>query len=106
MAPEDELSAVLGYTCHLVHMISKYLSVQLRYRLICHNSRSGIQDDRALLYPLFYGRNVDREQFERGFTLLQRNVDCICRERDLVVAPKLHILGKLKRIYEHVIDGY
>ncbi len=106
MAPEDELSAVLGYTCHLVHMISKYLSVQLRYRLICHNSRSGIQDDRALLYPLFYGRNVDREQFERGFTLLQRNVDCVCRERDLVVAPKIHILGKLKRILEHVVDGY
>lgn len=106
MAPEEELSAVLGYTCHLVHMLSKYLSVQLRYRLLCHNSKSGIQDDRAILYPLFYGRNVDREQFEHGFTLLQRNVDFFCRDRELSVAPKLHILGKLKRVCEHVIDGY
>jgi hypothetical protein len=107
-ASEEDLSAALGYLCHLIHMLSKYLAIQLRYRLMCHNSRSGIQDDRAILYPLFLQSRTaaERDQFEHGILLLHRNVECLLRDRDICVSPKLHILGKVKRLYEHVVEGY
>jgi hypothetical protein len=102
---EDELSAALGYSCHAVHMLSKYLVIQLRYRLLCHNSRSGIQDDRAILYPLFQGRSVEHDQLEHGVKLLHRNVDCICGERGITVSPNMHLLQKVNRIYQLLMEG-
>lgn len=105
---EEDLSAALGYLCHLIHMLSKYLAIQLRYRLFCHNSRSGIQDDKAVLYPLFLQSRTaaERDLVEHGIGLLHRNVESILRDQNVEVSPSLHILGKVKRIYEHLKDGY
>jgi len=44
--------------------------------------------------------------FETGFSLLGRNVDFLCETRSIKIAHKLHVLAKIKRIYECVIDGY
>jgi hypothetical protein len=56
IVPEEELTAASGFTCHLLFMLSKYLSVNLRHRLFCKSSRSAIQQDgggTAIVYPLF-----------------------------------------------------
>lgn len=104
--PEDVVSAALGFLCHLVHLMSKYLGVHLRYRLHCQSSRSAIQDERAATYPLFQGRPMEREQLEYGIHLLDKNIECICRARGIRLSPKLHILAKTMLIYENVIEGY
>lgn len=103
---EEEVSASLGYLAHLVAMMSKYLAVQLRYRLHCNSSRSAIQDERAAAFPLFQGRTVERAQLEYGVRLLDRNVECICRSKGIRLPPKAHVLAKVKRVYEFVIDGF
>jgi hypothetical protein len=103
---EEEVSAALGYLAHLVAMMSKYLAVPLRYRLHCNSSRSAIQDDRAAAFPLFQGRTVERGQLEYGVRLLDRNVECICRNKGIRLPAKAHVLAKVKRVYEYIIDGF
>jgi hypothetical protein len=44
---DDDVLAALGYRCHAVYMLSVYLDVHLRYRLLCHSSRSSIVDIHA-----------------------------------------------------------
>jgi hypothetical protein len=103
---DEECFAALGYLCHLLIMMGKYLSVQYRYRMYYQASRSAIQNDWAKVFPLFMGRNIERDQFEQGVRLLSSNVDCLVKVRNIRVSPQLHILGKVKRVLEHVIDGY
>jgi len=124
--PDEEVAAALGFLAHATQLLSKYLDVHLRYRLHCHASRSAIQggggDERgsssqSTIYPLFPGRAVDREQLEYAVHLLDRNVDCLCAARGISFAtaassstgaapPQVHVLAKVKRIYEQVIEGY
>jgi Vacuolar sorting 38 and autophagy-related subunit 14 len=101
---EEEISAALGFCCHLVVMLSKYLGVPLRYRIFCNSSRSAIRQG-TIIYPLFTARVVEREQLERGMLLLYANVDCILQTRGIEYNPKSHILARLQRIYRHVIEG-
>lgn len=114
--PEEQVGAALGMLAHATHLLSKYLHVHLRYRLHCHGSRSAIQDADGgnndsgsnINYPLFPGRAVDREQLLYAVHLLDRNVDCLLQSRGIVVSPTMtmHVLIKVKRIYENVIEGY
>ncbi|GKY93276.1 hypothetical protein MPSEU_000295100 [Mayamaea pseudoterrestris] len=104
--PDDECFAALGHLSHLLIMMGKYLTVNYRYRMYYQASRSAIQNDRSKVFPLFMGRNIERDQFELGVRLLSCNVDFLVQVRNIRVSPKLHILGKVKRIYEHVIDGF
>lgn len=101
---EEEISAALGFCCHLVVMLGKYLCVPLRYRIFCNSSRSAIRQG-TIIYPLFTARVVEREQLERGMLLLYANVDCILQTRGIEYNPKSHILARLQRIYRHVIEG-
>lgn len=103
--PEEEISAALGFCCHLVFMTSKYLTVSLRYRLFCSSSRSAIQMDANTFLPLFTARSVEREHLERGMELLGANVDCILMNLGVDFTPKSHILSRLKRIFDHVVEG-
>jgi hypothetical protein len=144
---EDDLSAALGHLCHVVSMLSKYLTIPLRYRLICNSSRSAVQDEdchsdyyyhtasnaagvasplssipassgssssggastsgnkKALLFPLFQARPIEREQVEHGVLLLERNVECLCRARGIRFDPHSHVLAKVNRIFECIVDG-
>jgi hypothetical protein len=102
--PEEEMSAALGFTCHLVYMVSKYLSVPLRHRIYCNSSRSVIQHD-GILYPLFSARHVEREQLERGLALLGADVDCILITYRIGFTPKSHILARLTRLFDGIVEG-
>jgi len=103
--PDHEISAVLGFCCHLVFMLAKYLSVPLRYRIFYNSSRSAIQSDGTMFLPLFLSRSIDREHLETALTLLGENVDCMLITLGIDFIPKSHILARLKRIYDHVIEG-
>jgi hypothetical protein len=103
---EDELSAALGIVCHLLHMMIKYLHVRSRYRLNCFSSRSAVQDDRGNIYPLFQTRGVDRDQLERGYKCLEGIASCIADTQQLDCPySDMHILEKIDRIFDKVING-
>jgi Vacuolar sorting 38 and autophagy-related subunit 14 len=156
--PDDVLAAALGYLCHTVMLLSKYLDIPLRYRLSYNSSRSHIHDDSIAVpvggsisnagsvdrrrggppanavgtpipplatlrattatYPLYPAprQNAERrEKFLYGMHLLDLNIECLCRMRNVFPAQphspsfsqgNMHILAKVKRLYESVIDGY
>ena len=108
--PEEEINASLGYCVHLVFMIAKYLTIQLRHRIFCNSSRSAIQQDGVGVFPLFLGRMVarslEREQVDRGARLLGANVNCIMMHIDMPESlHQMHILARLKAILDRVADG-
>jgi Vacuolar sorting 38 and autophagy-related subunit 14 len=103
--PEDEVSAALGFCCHLVFMLAKYLSISLRYRIFCNSSRSAIQSDGTIFFPLFVARSVEHEHLETAMNLLGENVDCMLMTLGIEFTPKSHTLARLKRVYDHIIEG-
>lgn len=72
---DDLIASALGYVCHVLVMLSKYLEVPLRYALECRSSRSLIQDA-TVAYAVFplYKRGVERERFEWAVYLLKKNI--------------------------------
>jgi len=102
---EDELSAALGFLCHLVGLIGKYLGVQLRYRVFFNSSRSAIQEDGGAVFPLFLARAVERDQLDYAMVLLQRNVDCILKTTGVEYKEGEHILVNTKRVFDTIVDG-
>ena len=102
---EDEISAALGYLAHCLVMMSKYLDVALRHKIVCNSSRSAIQDADGTILPLFLSRVAERQQLERGLVLLHRSVDCLFQSQGLVLCNDAHILAKLSHVYDKVIAG-
>lgn len=102
---EDEISAALGYLAHCLVMMSKYLNVALRHKIVCNSSRSAIQDADGTILPLFLSRVAERQQLERGLVLLHRSVDCLSLSQGLVPGNEPHILAKLSNVYDKVISG-
>lgn len=103
---EDELAAALGFLCHLVFMLSKYLNVALRYRLFSNSSRSAVQDDQAVLYPLFLSR-MARDQVMKAVSLLRADVACIAEHFDFALDPNDHVLIQTKKLMEaFCYDGF
>ncbi|XP_038673569.1 UV radiation resistance-associated gene protein isoform X3 [Scyliorhinus canicula] len=77
---EGSISVALGYTAHLVLMISYFLQMPLRYPIIQKGSRSTIRDnitdklsEKEREFPL-YPRGGERFQFEYGVYLLNKNI--------------------------------
>ncbi|ETN21170.1 hypothetical protein PPTG_01440 [Phytophthora nicotianae INRA-310] len=71
------ISTALGYIAHLVFMLSKYLQVNLRYRVVPYSSRSFLKDeinDPQGEYPL-YRRGVERERHEKAIRFLRKDVE-------------------------------
>ncbi|KAL3791214.1 hypothetical protein ACHAW5_007797 [Stephanodiscus triporus] len=118
---DDQVSAALGLVCHMVSLTSKYLGIPLRYALICKFSRSAVlflggegnnngnkttTTTSRTVYPLFRERGViDREQLDYGLTLLDRNVNCLLRIRNVGFRNEWNLLAKIDRLFAHVIDG-
>ena len=102
---EDEISAALGFLCHTLVMISKYLAVSLRYRIVCNSSRSAVQQDPVTILPLFQARAVEKEQLDRAVALLHRNAECILKTRGIRYEENSHILSKIDQIYDSFVDG-
>jgi hypothetical protein len=90
-------------------LISKYLDIPMRYRIVCKFSRSAIIDEgrsggksNAVAYPLFRERGViDREQLDHALILFTRNVDTLLRRRQVEFREEWNVLAKLSSL----IDG-
>ena len=102
---EDEISAALGFLAQSVVLLSKYLNVALRHRIVCNSSRSAVQDADGTILPLFLSRVAERYQLERGLVLMHRNLGCMAQSQGLV-SEETHILAKLDRVYDKIISGY
>ena len=111
---EEEVNASLGYCAHLIFMVAKYLTIQLRHRIFCNSSRSAIELDGVGVFPLFLGRlaarALEREQVDRGARLLGTNVDCILMHLNLLPSSssclqQYHILARLQIILNFVAEG-
>lgn len=104
-ASDEIISAGLGFVCHVVSLCSKYLSIPLRYRVICNSSRSAVRDD-VDVFPLFKERVVEKEQFDRAIVLLHRNIDLLIQMSKVPMLPTksqskpAHILSKLKYLIQ------
>jgi len=103
---DEEVSAALGFLCHLVFMVSKYLSIPLRYKVICNSSRSAIQDDGRGIFPLFKERVVEQKQLDRAMFLLHRDVDCILIMRGIDFVPRSHILSKVELLFSQTLQSH
>jgi hypothetical protein len=110
---DDQVSTALGFTCHLIALVSKYLDIPMRYRIVCKFSRSVVVDEgrgglksSAIAYPLFRERGVvDREQLDHGLTLLTRNADALLRMMQVDFRDGWNILAKLDRLLSYIVDG-
>ncbi|XP_065115740.1 UV radiation resistance-associated gene protein [Paramisgurnus dabryanus] len=106
-AKDDGTVAVaLGYTAHLVLMISYFLQIPLRYPIIHKGSRSSIKDtitdkltEKEREFPL-YPRG-ERFQFEYGVYLLNKNIAQLRYQHGLSTPDLRQTLPNLKSFLEH-----
>ncbi|XP_057409078.1 UV radiation resistance-associated gene protein isoform X4 [Balaenoptera acutorostrata] len=77
---DGSIAVALGYTAHLVSMISFFLQVPLRYPIIHKGSRSTIKDnindkltEKEREFPL-YPKGGEKLQFDYGVYLLNKNI--------------------------------
>jgi hypothetical protein len=76
-ADEEMISTALGYIAHLVFMLSKYLQVTLRYRVVPYSSRSFLKDeinDPQGEYPLFK-KGVEKDRHEKAIRFLRKDIE-------------------------------
>uniref|UniRef100_A0A8C5TS48 UV radiation resistance associated n=2 Tax=Malurus cyaneus samueli TaxID=2593467 RepID=A0A8C5TS48_9PASS len=106
-AKDDGSTAVaLGYTAHLVSMISFFLQVPLRYPIIHKGSRSTIKDnindkltEKEREFPL-YPKGGEKLQFEYGVYLLNKNIAQLRYQHGLSTPDLRQTLPNLKNFME------
>lgn len=101
---EEKIATGLGYVCHLVQLLSKYLDIPLRYPMQPMMSRSTIQDvvgtsDR---FPL-YSKAQNIEQFRFAVALLNRNVEQLVLSQRLEPFGLRETLPNLRHLLDHFI---
>ncbi|KAL4105740.1 hypothetical protein PRIC1_003799 [Phytophthora ramorum] len=99
-ADEEMISTALGYIAHLVFMLSKYLQVNLRYRVVPYSSRSFLKDeinDAQGEYPL-YKKGVEKDRHEKAIRFLRKNVEQLLFARSLDPTQEAPILARLKAL--------
>ncbi|KAE9031191.1 hypothetical protein PF005_g411 [Phytophthora fragariae] len=97
---EEMIATALGYIAHLVFMLSKYLQVNLRYRVVPYASRSFLRDeinDPQGDYPL-YKKGAERDRHEKAIRFLRRNVQQLLFSRSLDPTQDSPILAQLKAL--------
>jgi hypothetical protein len=108
-----QISTALGYTGHLVHLLSKILQVTLRYEIIPGGSRSHIRDHLpskttafSNVYPLYWRGVHAKKSFSIAMTLMQYNIDHLTRHRGVKKFRKQdHMLYKLMLLLQHELGG-
>ncbi|BDD54916.1 hypothetical protein MPDQ_002230 [Monascus purpureus] len=95
----DSVAAAVGYTAHLVYLLSLYLSVPLPYPISPYLSNSSIQDPISLslpqrTYPL-YPVNASY-RFEYGVFLLNKDIEFLMSKQGLRILDIRHTLPNLK----------
>ncbi|XP_048388958.1 UV radiation resistance-associated gene protein isoform X2 [Stegostoma tigrinum] len=103
---EGSIAVALGYTAHLVLMISCFLQVPLRYPIVQKGSRSTIRDnitdklsEKEREFPL-YPRGGERFQFEYGVYLLNKNIAQLRYQHGLSTPDLRQTLPNLKSFME------
>ncbi|KAH8705320.1 UV radiation resistance protein and autophagy-related subunit 14-domain-containing protein [Talaromyces proteolyticus] len=95
----ESVSAALGYTAHLVYLLSFYLSVPLPYPVKPYLSNSIIQDPVSIALPRrtfpLYPVNV-QYRFEYGVFLLNKDIEFLMSRAGLRVLDIRHTLPNLK----------
>ncbi|KAL4953981.1 UV radiation resistance protein and autophagy-related subunit 14-domain-containing protein [Aspergillus filifer] len=95
----DAVAAALGYTAHLVYLLSFYLSIPMPYPITPYSSTSLIQDPVSTslpqrIYPL-HPVNV-QYRFEYGVFLLNKDIEFLLNKQGLRVLDIRHTLPNLK----------
>ncbi|KAL4887335.1 UV radiation resistance protein and autophagy-related subunit 14-domain-containing protein [Aspergillus karnatakaensis] len=95
----DVVAAALGYTAHLVYLLSFYLSIPVPYPITPYSSGSLIQDPISTslpqrTYPL-HPVNV-QYRFEYGVFLLNKDIEFLLNKQGLRVLDIRHTLPNLK----------
>ncbi|PGH03565.1 hypothetical protein GX51_03991 [Blastomyces parvus] len=96
---KESIAAALGYTAHLVYLLSFYLSVPLPYPVQPYLSHSFIQDPISAglpqrTFPL-YPVNA-HYRFEYGVFLLNKNIEYLMNRMGVRVIDVRHTLPNLK----------
>ena len=95
----DEIAAALGFTSHLVHLLSLYLSTPLPYPILPYGSTSTIEDPISVAiaqrtFPL-YPTNASFK-FEYGVFLLNKDIEFLMSRSSLRMLDIRHTLPNLK----------
>ena len=95
----DEIAVALGFTSHLVHLLSLYLSTSLPYPLSPNGSTSTIEDPISVAlaqrtFPL-HPTNVSFK-FEYGVFLLNKDIEFLMSRSGLRMLDIRHTLPNLK----------
>ncbi|XP_056911606.1 UV radiation resistance-associated gene protein isoform X3 [Takifugu flavidus] len=103
---DGSVAVALGYTSHLVLMISCFLQIPLRYPVMHKGSRSSIKDtitdrlsEKEREFPL-YSRG-ERFHFEYGVYLLNKNIAQLRYQHGLTTPDLQQTLPNLKNFLEH-----
>uniref|UniRef100_A0A8C7X8D1 UV radiation resistance associated gene n=1 Tax=Oryzias sinensis TaxID=183150 RepID=A0A8C7X8D1_9TELE len=103
---DGSVAVALGYTAHLVLMISCFLQIPLRYPVIQKGSRSSIKDtitdrlsEREREFPLYH--RGERFHFEYGVYLLNKNIAQLRYQHGLTTPDLQQTLPNLKNFLEH-----
>ncbi|KAM6159473.1 UV radiation resistance-associated gene protein [Rhynchocyon petersi] len=104
---DGSIAVALGYTAHLVSMISFFLQVPLRYPIIHKGSRSIIKDnindkltEKEREFPL-YPKGGEKLQFDYGVYLLNKNIAQLRYQHGLGTPDLRQTLPNLKNFMEH-----
>ncbi|KAK9370032.1 UV radiation resistance protein and autophagy-related subunit 14-domain-containing protein [Lipomyces kononenkoae] len=97
---EDMLGTALGYTAHLVYLLSFYLGVKLRYPVYPSGNQSYIEDPVSVFqgsrtFPL-WPRGSVYYRFEYGVFLLNKSIEQLMNSQSLLVIDLRHTLPNLK----------
>jgi hypothetical protein len=95
----DEIAAALGFTSHLVHLLSLYLSTPLPYPIFPNGSTSTIEDPISVAiaqrtFPL-YPTNASFK-FEYAVLLLNKDIEFLVSRSGLRMLDIRHTLPNLK----------
>ncbi|RVE63454.1 hypothetical protein OJAV_G00136420, partial [Oryzias javanicus] len=102
---DGSVAVALGYTAHLVLMISCFLQIPLRYPVIHKGSRSSIKDtitdrlsEKEREFPLYH--RGERFHFEYGVYLLNKNIAQLRYQHGLTTPDLQQTLPNLKNFLE------
>lgn len=104
---DEQIATALGYTVHLLLLVSKYFDIALRYQLIFCASRSLIADTNPptpttpaapVLMPLFK-RGVERERFDCAVAWLKKDIQQILLTRGVEYEHKREVLYNLSKFF-------
>ncbi|ODQ55041.1 hypothetical protein SAICODRAFT_5656 [Saitoella complicata NRRL Y-17804] len=103
--PDENLDTAYGHVAHFLHLLSRYLSIPLRYPLDPLGSRSRIRDNTGIYnisalrwFPLHRGgaNSVERDRWDYGVFLLGKDVEQVMGEVGLLVVDLRHMGANLR----------